>query len=88
MLIDLTLPIVMASVFTAGWVAIQKLERHAERVGDLLGFLLLLCALLCTAAIVGPYLSVNSSDRAAVIRQLHASEPALAAVRASLNGID
>jgi hypothetical protein len=45
----------MASVFTAGCVLIQKLERYAERVGEALGAIFMVCTVLCLLALVGQY---------------------------------
>lgn len=70
---DPTLPFGMASVFTAGWVLIHKLERYAELIGNLLGFLFLLCTLLCAAAIAGPRLNMNRGDRVRIIERLQVS---------------
>jgi hypothetical protein len=46
---------VMASVFTAGCVLIQRLERYAQRVGEPLGAIFLVCTLFCLLALVGHY---------------------------------
>lgn len=51
----LIVPFVMATVFTAGCALIQKLERHAERVGEALGAIFLVCTLLCLLAMLGHY---------------------------------
>lgn len=56
-------PFVMASVFTAGCVLIQKLERHAERVGEALGAIFMVCTLLCLLALVDHYAEAGPGVR-------------------------
>lgn len=85
---DLILPFVMASAFTAGWVLIHKLERYAELVGNLLGFLFLLCTLLCAVAVVGPNLKTDRAQRARMIQQLQASSSVSFALRATVEAGD
>jgi hypothetical protein len=67
----------MASVFTAGCVLIQKLERQAERVGDALGAIFLVCTLLCLLAMLGHY--AEAEPRAPVQRT--AGAPAVRALQ-------
>lgn len=49
---SLGLPLVMASVFTLGCIAIQKAGRRADAIMEGLGFLFLLCVLLNAIALL------------------------------------
>lgn len=53
MLADLALPIILATVFTAGAYGIHKAERHADRVTVILGFAFITLAMLDVLALVG-----------------------------------
>lgn len=47
----LIVPLALATIFTAGGVLIQKLERHAERITGILGVVLLLFSFLDILAV-------------------------------------
>ncbi|MBP1181490.1 hypothetical protein JOE48_003454 [Methylobacterium sp. PvR107] len=52
---NLALPLVLAVVFTAGCILIQRLEQYAERVEDVLTLAFLIVAGLSTIALLGRY---------------------------------
>ena len=47
-----TIPFLLATLFTVGWIAIQKAEKHADRVGEMLGVLFVAAAALAVMAAV------------------------------------
>lgn len=49
--LTLIVPLALATIFTAGGVLIQRLERHAERVTGILGVVLLLFSFLDILAV-------------------------------------
>lgn len=52
---NIALPLVLATVFTAGCLLIQRLEQHAEYVEDVLVSAFLIAATLATIAVLGRY---------------------------------
>ncbi|MGH1572075.1 hypothetical protein ACRAWG_17025 [Methylobacterium sp. P31] len=52
---NIALPLILAAVFTAGCILIQRLEQYAEYVEDALTSAFLIVAGLATIALVGRY---------------------------------
>ncbi|MHB2209204.1 hypothetical protein [Methylobacterium sp. CM6257] len=55
----LSLPLIMASVFTLGCILIQKAGKRAEAITEGLGFLFLLCVLLNAIALLAFFVSTK-----------------------------
>lgn len=59
---SLTLPFVMAALFTGGWIVIHKLEKHAERVEEFLIIAFLLTLSIIACGLIGNYMNYSGNE--------------------------
>ena len=52
---NITIPLIAATVFTAGGYGILNAKRHAERIRDSLAAAFMLCAVMAPVAIIAVY---------------------------------
>ncbi|WP_456684793.1 hypothetical protein [Bradyrhizobium sp. P5_C11_2] len=85
----LIVPLAMAVVFTIGGVAIQRLERHAERITSVLGAALILFSFLDILAVFGRLVDEGQRHMAqAAIHQVHIKQASSQRLITPLVGVD
>jgi hypothetical protein len=85
---NLALPLVLAAVFTAGCILIQRLEHDAECVEDVLVSTFLIVAGLATIALLGRYADGAHAFQRPSPRQVQTSGAPPAPPRLGLTGMD
>jgi hypothetical protein len=84
---NLALPLVLATLFTAGCILIQRLEQHAECVEDVLTSAFLIAAGLATIAFFGRYADGAYAFQRPPPRQVQISEAPPLSPKPRLNGV-
>jgi hypothetical protein len=85
---NLALPLILAAVFTAGCILIQRLDHDAECVEDVLTSAFLILAGLATIALLGRYADGAHAFRSPLPRQVQTLEAPPVPPRLGLTGID
>lgn len=85
---NLAVPLILAAVFTAGCILIQRLQQHAEDVKDALTSAFLIVAGLTTIALLGRYADGAHAFPRPSPMLVHTSEAPPPPPKLGLTGID